>query len=260
MSRRRRGLAAVWIVVAGCAGPEDREDNAVAPPSEAIRANLTPLVIRPGTEPTARIIEEPWRTSNAFGKGAARGALVPISVGAALFAYSGGNPVSWVFLALGVAIAPVGAAIGAVAGPIVALPDRTVDGLRAEVESAFVGIEPAPILAAGFAERARTSARLPASIASERPNVELTVLSFGLRGPDLVVDPSLEPFIILRARILASDARVLHEAIWVQAGHALTLKEWAAAGRGAIHAEFARLEDVLSQRAEEDLLELVVIP
>lgn len=158
MSRRPRGLAALLIVVAGCAGPEDRQDSAFSPPSEAIRANLAPLVILPATEPKALIIEDPWRTSSSVGTGAARGALIPDPVGGAFFACSGSSPVPWVFSVPGVAIAPVAAAIGAIVGPIVALPDRIVAGFRAEVEAAFVDIEPAPIVAPGFAERASTSA------------------------------------------------------------------------------------------------------
>ncbi len=257
-----------WLVLAtvlgsavgGCTSRQRVAIRPLQPPSEKVWGEIRSVVVTPGYDEDARVIVQPVGKAGAVGLGALGGAAAPIYVGGTMSASTAGTDMG-LFTALGILAAPIGAAVGAVAGPSMAMPDAEIEGYRAKIEEAFAGIDPAPAIARGFAERARSSARLPASVGPGKggTTVELTVLGFGLRG-DEGFDPPLQTFVVLRGRLMGADGRVAHELLWGAGGRTHVFKEWAALGREAVRRDFDRIAAELGRQAEEELLELVVVP
>ena len=259
----RQAALALLLGVAGCSDWRYVGARPLNPPQESNRQNLTALTVRPGYEPDARVIDEPWRKSRSVGKGALKGAALPIYVGGTISYASGGTDYG-VFTMLGVLLAPVGAVAGAVAGPIMAMPDQEVEGYRSAILDSFARVDPAPPIARSFVERARSVARLPASV-EDRPSdsvqLELTVIAYGLRHYGGDVNPPMQTFVVLRGRLRdGSDGKILHELLWMDGGRSRRFKEWAEANPNEIWSEFERIQSNLAEAAEEEMLELVLIP
>ena len=220
--------AAIASLLAGCttAGP-----RLLPPPSEQVRSHMLSVTVASASSNPEIVFDGPAKGAlEGAWRGARLGFVTTLRVASGV-AVSGSKESALAAAAI-VAMAPIGALLGAGVGAGAAEPSEKIQEKEALirqvlvesrarerfhdcVEAAIRELAPHVSLGSSSGERADTI-------------VEIAVERFGLSGNTMLVNPSLQFVTSQHARIRASDGRELHAQALTWRGQFRPLDQWAA--------------------------------
>jgi len=252
-------LGTVALAAPGCIQSRATTSRSVEPLAEGSRSGITSVGIRMTAGQDSQHVVEPWRRSDAAGKGAGAGALYTIGAG-----LQGAPETYGLSVLLGIVLAPAGAVIGAVTGLAGSTSDAVVNEQRDRFIDALKMVHLERELPMRLSTLVQAEARVRASTsAADQAGavLEMTIEAYGLRGTTMVADPDLRAFVRVRGRLVESGSgRLIHQLVWDHEGEPRRFKEWAGAGTEEIVREYRRLGSDIAQAASDEMFRLAVIP
>ncbi len=266
VARRSAVIAAAVLAAQGCVSSAPATCRRAEPLSELARERITEVRVVAGSASESRILD-PWRKSNAAGRGAAAGAAITLGAG-----MQGAGETYGLSVLAGIVLAPAGAVIGAIAGVAAAKSDAEAQReMEAVVESVKL-VHPEQDIPGRVCTLVRTETRLRVNIApasgvgpGSGAGAGGAVLVFGLegyglRGSVLEPNPDMRPFITMRGRLVdAGSVLLIHELVWDREADPRKLDVWASS-REDLRAEFARMSGDIARAASDEMFRLVVVP
>lgn len=266
-ARRLAAMGVLVLVAQGCVNSKPASSRQFEPLSEPARERISVLTVS-ATDATKSDVLDPWRKSNAMGRGAAAGAAVTIGAG-----LEGAGQTYGLSLLAGIVLAPAGAVVGAMAGVASAKSDAEAKVQLDAVTEVVKSVHPEHDIPSQVCTLVRTQTRIwvnsvPASApgpalagnATSGAVLVFTVEGYGLRGTVKHPDPDLRAFITVRGRLVdAATGLAIREQVWDREGDPRKLGAWALAGP-ELRGEFSRLGGDIAQAATDEFFRLVVVP
>lgn len=246
------------------------------PPSEQARATLGTIGVVSGRfAPEAGLRTSAGGWAGGAGRGAAIGAGRTVGTAAEIGVH-GRDLGGVLIIALGIALAPVGALVGSVVGGATAEPAATVEEAEAVLKNALAELKVQETMRDRVLQLARDQTRHRFILLSEQgptaldekvsyqslasagvdTALEVNVVSLGLEGP-WSINPPVALFMTLRTRLVrVGDGIPIYEATFEYKGRARTFTEWAANNAQPFR---DGLEDAYQSLAEKVVEELFLL-
>jgi hypothetical protein len=227
-------LSIGWLFFSGCAAdPAKPTHSFPPPPTEAVRAGLGTIIVESATMETKAHFAKPDSKGEAAAKGALEGMVY---VGAAFGHGSASGSLAGPVMLLEIALLPIGAAVGGVAGTFKGTPKAEITEAERVLAGTFAGMDFQSSVGQHVLEAGRSNTRHPFMTADEHAGgpsqpasiLQIAVLSAGLAGRGEKNAP-LTMFLKVQVRLLKSSTEPpIYTNIWVQTSGARPFNGWVA--------------------------------